>query len=49
MINIRSYENITLISENLSKLYKDGINIVLAFELMLDLPLKKDIKKVFYV
>ncbi|WP_436513410.1 type II secretion system F family protein [Clostridium thermobutyricum] len=45
MINIRSYENITLISENLSKLYKDGINIVLAFELMLDLPLKKRYKE----
>lgn len=39
------YKSISLIIENLEKLYSDGIGIILAFELILELDLKKEYKK----
>ncbi|MGL5416925.1 MAG: type II secretion system F family protein [Clostridium sp.] len=39
-----SYKDIGIISYNLSKLYKDGIRIVKAFELLNGIPLKKNYK-----
>lgn len=41
----KDYKNINLIAENLEKLYTDGIGIILAFELMLELNLKKEYKE----
>lgn len=41
----KDYKNINLIAENLEKLYTDGIGIILAFELMLELDLKKEYKE----
>lgn len=42
MFSKKDYKSINLIIENLEKLYIDGVGIILAFELMSELTLRKD-------